>query len=445
MTNLPEVWTHEKVSVCTPPVDHQSCTTPGLALRSDGQVLAAYAGPRTPHGQQPGTCRIYAREFSVGTGVWGPEREMIHHPECQAVGPAFLRAGDGVLWCIYLAFYEHYWPDGEPDMARSRADLWAAKSVDDGKTWTNHQMIFRGYTGATNSAIESAAGNFVVPFSYVVPSPGRLVSACLISTDRGQTWQLGQSIDIGQCGDHSGALEPSIGQLRDGRIWMLIRTNLGQFWEAFSDNDGFSFTAPVPTTIGSPSAPCHLCRLQSGRLALAWNNTMHRQPEKEAGPAGRVDGASLNQSLRDTLSLALSEDEGKSWTTPLDIARSVQLSYPLILETSPGRLLISCQTRQVRRGAIDYIIGYAARLAAIRPYQVVSEQFGGAGKRTQTGTRCPGLHPLNVEKRRMKQSVNARGQNGCLPPMPRHNRRGHFKGIRLCGPLPATVYRSESS
>lgn len=51
---------------------------------------------------------------------------------------------------------------------------------------------------------------------------------------------------------------------------------------------------------------------------------------------------------RDTLSLALSEDEGKSWTPPAPCVNAEQISYPFILETEPGRMLVSCH--HVREG-----------------------------------------------------------------------------------------------
>ena len=48
-------------------------------------------------------------------------------------------------------------------------------------------------------------------------------------------------------------------------------------------------------------------------------------------------------SVRDTLSVSLTDDDGASWTEPVDVAKSLQLSYPKILEVSPGKLLFGCQ------------------------------------------------------------------------------------------------------
>jgi len=322
--DMPEIWTHKDVQLCGPKVEHPMCTGGASALLSDGRVITLYSGPVTPHGQKPGTTRIYARTSADGGKTWGPERQIIHHPECQACGPSILRARDGTLWVFYLGFHHHVWRDGEPVIGTTRSDLWSAHSKDDGKTWTGRQAIWKGYTGATNGAIETTTGHLVVPFSYVVPKPGRLVSACVVSADGGKHWKLGAHIDFGGHGDHAGALEPTVIELKDGSIWMLIRTTKGHLWQAVSKDNGITWGQATPTAIGSPSAPAHVTRLKSGRLALVWNNTM----------------ATTRQ--RDTLSMALSDDDGTSWTKPVPCVRSGQLSYPFILEVSPGELLVGC-------------------------------------------------------------------------------------------------------
>ena len=330
---MPEVWHHLQAEICGPQIAHP-CTTGGATIRlKDGRIMLIYSGPVNPHGQPPGTCRTYARTSDDECETWAEEREIIHHPECHAGGATVLRDSEGALWAIYMGFYASVWDKetNEPDMEKTRSDLWAVRSLDEGETWGDSQMIFRGYTGAINDAKLSSSGHLIVPFSYVVPKPGRLVSACVVSADNGQSWQLGEGIDIGQQGDHAGALEPVIVELRDGRIWMLIRTDLGHFLQAFSEDNGFTWSEPTPTQIVSPSAPCHIIRLTSGRLAIIWNNF----------------GETSTEVRRSALSMALSEDDGESWTEPVVCVRALedeypQVSYPYLCEMSPGELLVGC-------------------------------------------------------------------------------------------------------
>jgi predicted neuraminidase len=135
---------------------------------------------------------------------------------------------------------------------------------------------------------------------------------------------------MGGAGDHAGAIEPAVVQLRDGRILMMIRTQKGFLYRAFSSDEGLTWTEPEATALGAPNSPCHIRRLASGRLAIAWNNTM-------ATTKGR-----------DSLWIALSDDEAATWSKPVMIARSEQLSYPCLVEVSPGRLMITAN--HVRRG-----------------------------------------------------------------------------------------------
>ncbi|MFO7948482.1 MAG: sialidase family protein [Armatimonadota bacterium] len=327
---LRELWHHEAVEICTPQTDHDFVNAGGTVDLDDGRVMLIYAGPVNVHGQAPGASRVYGRISEDGCKTWGQEREIIHHPECQAAGGTPLRAEDGTVWIFYLGFYASVWEDDQPNMDKTRSDLWAVRSTDEGATVGDRQVIFRGYTGATNDAVELSTGRLVVPFSYLVTDPGRLVSVCVVSDDGGKTWRQGASIDIGQHGDHAGALEPVVQELRDGRLWMLIRTNLGYFMQSFSDDGGLTWEEPQKTQFESPSSPCHLTRLQSGRLAIIWNNTMQ------------------TTGIRSSFHMALSEDDGETWTDPVEVLRAQeddypQVSYPYIGEHRPGVMTVSCK------------------------------------------------------------------------------------------------------
>ncbi|MDP6778882.1 MAG: sialidase family protein, partial [Candidatus Latescibacteria bacterium] len=191
-----EVWHHEKVELCGPELDHPMASGGSTVRLADGRVLLTYAGPANPHGQPLGTNRVYMRTSGDGGRTWSAEQEIIHHPECNAGGATILRDRDGTLWAAYLGFYASVWDKdiNEPDMEKTRSDLWIARSVDEGETWIDNKMVFRGYTGATNDFKQAASGHLIAPFSYVVPKPGRLVSACVVSADGGATWTLGDAI-----------------------------------------------------------------------------------------------------------------------------------------------------------------------------------------------------------------------------------------------------------
>ncbi len=344
--NDPEVLLHPKATLCGPVLDHKFVCSGEMAPLSDGRVLMTYAGlSKNVHQLKIGeaSVSVITSDSELSQEGWSSKREIIHHPECKACGPSLLRDKKGTLWLFYLGFIQHEeWQNGEPGN-ETVSDVWCARSDDDGKTWDDRKMIFKGYCGATRGAIQHPCGALVVPISYLVRNPGRYVSTCVVSKDDGKTWQLGEGIDIGQQGDHAGAVEPTVVELSDGRLWLLIRTNLGYFMDSYSSDCGMTWTKPVESALRSPSSPGFLHRLSSGRICLIWNNTMDRAERIEAVEGEIFSGSDIDMSVRDTLSVALTDDDGASWTKPVEVAKSLQLSYPKILEVSPGKLLFGCQ------------------------------------------------------------------------------------------------------
>ena len=234
-----------------------------------------------------------------------------------------VRARSGALVAVYLNFatYNLSW-DSTTNQPKDdcRLEIWAIRSIDGGKTWIDRQRVLEGYNPNFFGFIQTGGGRLVATVPHLVRDPGRYAACSLTSDDDGQTWQRSHFVDLGGHGDHSGAMEPAVAELSDGRLLMLIRTHWGRFWEAFSDDGGLSWRTIHPSQIVAPSAPGYLLKLRSGRLVLVYN-----------GPPARQE-----------LSVAFSEDDARSWTKPIVIARQKdgQLSYPYIFERRPGELWV---------------------------------------------------------------------------------------------------------
>ena len=291
---------------------------PAVVTLGAGAVMSVFSTPMSYAGK-PGESFIAGRVTRDGGTTWEPVRELVRLPQCRAGHPTVLRGRDGTLHVFFLGYIRFEWDKehGNPT-ERCRSDLWTSRSTDDGRTWSSPQMIFEGYTGSTNGAEETRDGRIVVPFSHYVSGPGRLVAKTVGSSDGGRTWAPSNAVDIGGAGDHDGALEPCVIALKDGRLWMLIRTTRKALWQSFSANGGRTWSAAEPTTIDSTGAPAHVARLADGRLAMAWN---------------RAQGG------RTRLHLALSDDDGKTWT-PSFIAVRGSCTYPFVLERTPGELWV---------------------------------------------------------------------------------------------------------
>lgn len=234
-----------------------------------------------------------------------------------------VRTRSGSLVAVYLDFttYHFSWDNAiNQPKDDCRLEIWAIRSLDGGETWIDRQRLLEGYNPNFFGFQQTRDGRLVAVVPHLVRDPGRYAACSLTSDDDGKTWTHSNLIDLGGHGDHSGAMEPALAELSDGKLLMLIRTHWGRFWEAISEDGGTAWRTVRPSAIEAPSAPGYLLKLQSGRLVLVYN-----------APPGREE-----------LSVVFSEDDAKTWTAPLVIARqkSGQLSYPYVLERRPGELWV---------------------------------------------------------------------------------------------------------
>jgi hypothetical protein len=160
-----------------------------------------------------------------------------------------------------------------------RLDIWYARSHDGRTRWDEPRMVWMGYTGALNSVIQMNNGRILLPFSWWTPRNwrnrggglkeftfmGQFDSTLIYSDDGGATWALANnlSVPVPDIVSAYGAVEPVVIQLKDGRVWMLIRAQTGRFWESFSD-DGARWSEPQPTSIISSDSPAGSCALTTG-------------------------------------------------------------------------------------------------------------------------------------------------------------------------------------
>lgn len=112
-------------------------------------------------------------------------------------------------------------------------------------------------------------------------------------------------------------VEPTILELKDGRLWMLARTSRDNHHECFSDDGGETWSAWKPSRFYGTLTMPTLYRLSDGRILLFWCNTTPLPevdrtndliPETEKN--GWWEDVFTN---RDACHVAISEDDGKTW------------------------------------------------------------------------------------------------------------------------------------
>ncbi len=138
-----------------------------------------------------------------------------------------------------------------------------------------------------------------------------------VSTDDGLTWQKSNVVnaplhEIG--GVHKGvrwnhgAVEPTVAELSDGTLWMIMRTSQDHHYESYSTDGGLTWSDPTPSPFYGTITMPTFQKLKDGRLLFFWTNTTPL-PEVE-GANGVWEDVFTN---RNATHVAISEDDGKTW------------------------------------------------------------------------------------------------------------------------------------
>ena len=137
------------------------------------------------------------------------------------------------------------------------------------------------------------------------------------SDDDGRSWKASATVaaPLHQAGGvhkgvrwNHGAVEPTIVELNDGRLWMVMRTSQDKHYQAFSYDGGETWSKATPSPFYGTITMPTLYRMNDGRLLFFWSNTT---PLPEMGNTNGVwEDVFTN---RDAIHVAISEDDGHTW------------------------------------------------------------------------------------------------------------------------------------
>lgn len=287
---------------------------------------------------------------SVDDGsTWSPPRVEFPFHEPRAGVPLAFVDRDGRLHAFLLVRRG----TGSRPTVDYFYDIWHNRTTPERRQWEQPKRIFEGYVGALNGVAQLAGGRIVLAQQFWVPGlasappTGSHVVTANYSDDGGTTWQLAPARLVAPCypdyiGSNYGACEPVVLPLKDSRAWMLLRTQTGFLYQAFSP-DGVDWSPAAPTAFHSSNSPANLVRLPDGRIVLFWNNCEN---------PSRVDGAAV-YTTRDALHAAVSRDDGKTWRGFREVHRDPYrnepppkrgdrgTAYPFSTVTGDGKVLLA--------------------------------------------------------------------------------------------------------
>jgi len=308
-----------------------------IALR-DGSLLFATT-EFVSGGEDHSTATIVSRTSSDGGRTWGQQRTLQENIGKQNVMSVTLRrmppGDDNAPLGMYFL------------IKNSQTDLDVALRVsdDDGTTFGEPLIITRelGYHIMNNDRVTQLTSGRLICAVTTTPDifakgGGHLICVCHYSDDGGRTWKQSQgSVDQPQ----RGAMEPEVVELADGKLLMIIRTQLGYIATSISPDGGDHWSAPSKLPVESPESPATIRTIPAtGDLLLVWNKNY----EPNVGHGGK----------RSPLTAAISSDEGKNWhhVRHLEVDPFQSYAYTSIL-FHKDRVLLSNYVHDSKSGRIS--------------------------------------------------------------------------------------------
>ena len=293
-----------------------------LVLR-DGRVMLAWTDFTGDGRADWSTARISARISADQGETWGERTTLQENIGAMNVmEPDLLRLKSGKV--LFLFLRKNSPADCAPMVRLSRDD---AKSFS--KPVPMAITPSPSYTGYNHDrAIQMKSGRILMPLFFTTDYrvDPHIRSRVYYSDDEGSSWKPSETIlDLPQ--SKAGAQEPGVVELKDGRVMLWVRTDLGRIYRAYSHDKGKTFSELKPIAgLDSPLSPQSIKRHpKSGDLILVWNNS----PNK-----------------RFPLSTAVSRDEGLTW------------ERVKVLDETPGATFAYTSIEWLRdRALLSYYVG----------------------------------------------------------------------------------------
>ena len=202
------------------------------------------------------------------------------------------------------------------------------RSFDGGKTWTAAEKLPKDIYGPIkNKAVLLKDGTLLCPSSSE-DNDWKLHME--FTRDQGKTWSRTGPLNDGVT---TSAIQPSILFLPDGRLQLVCRSENGFILQAFSSDQGKSWTALEPSGLLNPNSGIDAVTLKDGRHVIVYN------PVKKG---------------RSPISVAISSD-GKTWKdiATLENEPGEEFSYPAVIQAKDGKVHI---TYTWKRKKIKHVI-----------------------------------------------------------------------------------------
>ncbi len=365
------------------PPQSQHVHSATIAQCPNGDLIAAWfqgSGER-----QSMDVAIRGARLRAGTGAWSEPFPMADTPNLPDCNPVLFMDPKGELWLFWIAVPAERWEDSLIRFRRSRdytgdgPPVWhwqdlmllepgerLVRTAEAGfaevnrrypdakgrmawflkrdaprilKEAKNPSLRQRGWMTRCHPVV-LPTGRILLPLY----SDGYLFGLMAISDDGGESWRSGAPM-VG-----AALNQPSLARKQDGTLVAYLREEndiLHRMLKSESKDDGETWSTAEATDMPNPNASVEVITLRDGRWVLACNDS---------------------ETERDTLLLALSDDEGASWkwSRHLEREKGGSFHYPFLIQSADG-VVHAVYTHNPPNGA-----GKSIKHAALNPEWIMA-------------------------------------------------------------------------
>ena len=253
--------------------------------------------------------------------------------------PSLFQNPNGDIWLMYTAQAAKKPDDNSDDSLQGTAEIRRKISRDGGRTWGPTEAMFTRPGSFCRQKIQVLSNGRWIFNNFICALDGtRLgsdVTVIQISDDQGKTWR---GVEVPES---RGRVHGNIIELEPGKLVCLLRSRAADhIYRSESNDNGETWSVPVPTPLRNNNASISAIKLQSGALAIIYNDVSFNE-----------DGSlTVWPDQRCPVAMAISEDGGKTWPWrrivehgegfigPWNDVNNRRYEYPVMMQSKDGSI-----------------------------------------------------------------------------------------------------------
>ncbi len=280
---------------------------------------------------------IVCSRLEKDSEAWTEPVDVSGDPERSEQNPSLFYGPDGAAWCMYTAQLDR---QAGKDNMQFTAVVRCQKSTDGGRTWGPYETVFPEEGTFCRQPIQILSNGRWIFSNWLCTDSAEGLSgdptAFRISDDQGKTWRTVMMPES------HGHVHANVVELEPGHLVAFMRNREAyRIHRSESFDYGETWSEPKPTPLPNNNSSISAIKLQSGRVAIAYNPTCtpDPQPGKAAWPG-----------LRCPVAVALSEDggltfpiirwmeRGEGYIGDENKTNNKQYEYPYLMQTKDGMI-----------------------------------------------------------------------------------------------------------